>query len=1113
MTRWRSLLLTLLILTFGAGVMPAHAQNPGAQRRDTPAAQQSGDQQPLASKHTAQIRALMAQKLAVDVDPATLFVLPLAGEGAERTRIVLTLLDDRRALARAVANPASLSGLDADEAKLAIAQAEFLSLPLERRKALLEAHADRVASVRADKDARAKAAARLESLQRVAANLENFLAEKPSDPALLSLSALDLDTPVTASARRALILSPRDGADAPAFASDDKPLEARIEAAERRVDWLRGRILNLPRDRRAALIAVAERSGGAALAQANAAEQEAQEAAAAAAAAAREASSELQRLVQSERARLLKVKAAQAAFSARTAREQAKPAQITDMALGWRRKVRELLARPAFDDMRTGDADRLYWQIVSVLKDVRGRLDTALSMNPSEGTAELTPPVIDAELRRGNNADTELSALRDDLVASAARLVTARRNQAMEERAALREAMITMNEARLTLIPALSPKTRTSILGFGDEGIAQAGRELDQISLDLRYNAGILPQHLGAAIRPFLQPTPGFVFELVRLVILILLFRWWRGAGGKILARLETDELACKPCNFLSAAKANIFHYLQAVRRPLDWLLFVLLVRWLLPSDLVIPGIGYLWLALIWVLAAALSIRFVDALASGHRKEDPRAALRWRSLRLIAGVALVVGLILSLTSESVGRGAIHNWVLSACWLIVPPIILLLAHWWRDRIAMLAEAGSDRSALLAWSAHNPNGPVGVIARVAAGGALLLQGLRSIITRRINDIALVREIFDQRARARAARQAADDEASGRYRHLADAQLEALDPHRLPLRQVDAPAEMTGGTAPGTLTLVTGLRGMGKTTVLEVMARQAGKEALLLRVGEGGEERLMLELGEAAGLSRRARNPETSIVSALKSREALLTICIDDVQRLIIPSIGGLAAFDRLLALARACEGSVCWIFGMGDPAWNYVSRARNDRLLFDTIVRLPRWDNTTLRALIERRTEQADFDPDFSQYDETSDYRLYGDIAPEERRRLAYFDALTDYSGGNPSVALEFWRRSLYADNETGRVVVRTFAAPNPAKLGALPPAAMFVLRAILQMDIGYSRAIEASTDLSPIVVADALRGLSRLGVIVPAGDGHRITLYWLREVVRLLERQNLIAGNA
>ncbi len=1062
------------------------------------------------------IRDLIAGELGVDIDPKALFSASVTSGEAARTRAVLRLLDDADLRKRARDDPKILDELTSDMAALAVAQAEFLSLPADRRKTLLEDHQKRVAASQRQVQAKKSGEMRLAQLERTAEALTRFLAGKAADPAALSIDFLDQQGPGAESARRKLLLDPPVDDDASSDTAAKQTVPERIAAAERRVDVLRGRLLSLSPEK---LRDLQVKSGivtdsADAIALANAARDEAERQQAEAQEAARIATSELTRLIATERARLLKVKAAQATYRAELARRSGAPTAIADDALGWRRKVSEIAARSPLDLDSERDADALYFQLVDKLQDVRGRLDDALAERAGGSQPGIMPKPIDSALRSDQTRDANLLRLHGALVDAAYRLEGDEKTQIWEERRALRSAMTLLNEARLKLIPELSPGMRERILGFGNEGIAQVKREISQISLDLRYNILSFNQHLVAATSPFLHPSPVFIFDLTRLLVLVFLFRWWRLHGGAMLQRWEIACLTRYPRSFMDSLQATVISYVRRVRRPLDWLLFVLLLRWLMPRDLVILGVDYIWIVAIWVLAAAFIIRLADELARGNRSNDPRAALRWKSLRLIAGILLGVGLVLALTDESVGKGAIYNWVLDACWLLAPPVIFLLAHWWRDRIVALSAAGAENSAFLAWNARNQDGIIGAFGRVAAGFVLLIEGLRAFIAGRASDIALIREIFDQRARARAAKQVAEDEASGLYRQLDEDLLAILDPHRLPA-EARADGVRPGGLKlpkpePGAVMAVIGERGLGKSAVLRDLGEaMTGARHVRLRVDRNGTAGIWSGLAKAFGVDQKMAGDPDRIAKIIQGNAQPVLITIDDVQRLIIPAIGGLAELDALIASVRSAGDQASWVLAMGGPAWSYVSRARHDRVMFDTIIKLPRWGGDDLRAMIERRTEQAGIQPDFSALVDYGAFQFDGDLDPIERKKRGYFDRLADYSNGNPAIALEFWRRSLFVRATSKTVVVRTYATPGTSKLTALPLSTMFVLRAILQMDIGFAPDIERSTDLTSIVVADALRSLLQSGVILPVDGGYRISLYWWSEIVRLLERQNLM----
>lgn len=1046
---------------------------------------------------------LIAGQLAPEVDVARLFRLPLADGDLVRTRAVLAMVDDGRLFDRARADSSVLTGLTGDQAALAIAQARFLRLPASRRNTLISQHEQAVRRAAAERERANQAAQELAGLRSTLSSLQAFLAGEKADSTALFLDALEVGGAMTSSARRAVLL---DSAGADATAEEPSATDSAdgAGALRRQVDLLRARILALSPEERSRLVA-AQLAAPAMSATADEARRQVEESARAAAA----ARSEFERLIATERTRLLRVREAQARAEEGLAELGQLPEDVRELALGWRRQVRELLDRPQSGARRAADADRLYVQLVDALERVRGDLGRALGTSTTLDVQQLTPAPLDDAIPTGVPEEVDLEALHEELVDNLARLRNLDGTVRRERRDALFTAMTDMNAVRLSLIPALSGAMRGRVTGFGEEGFAQVRREVNQMTLTLRHTFVSGPARASLALQPLLHPTPRLVLSLLILVMLALGFRYWRRHGDDVLLMIERANATRQPPTLLSTGLALAIGYLRRVRRPLEWLILVTLFSWLIPEELNSAALRFLWILVRWVLFTAFMVQLLDVLAQGRRLDDPRAALRQRSLLLVAGVILVVGLILSLTSQSVGRGAIYNWVFRACWLLLIPVALILASWWRARIVALAEAAGPASPFLAWSARNHEGVFGNVVLVFAGVVLLFTGARAIVTRRVNEIALIREFSDQRQRVRAAARVAADEESGRFHPLPAAMVDGLAPHRVP--SIDDPSIRTRPErpvptlSPGAILALVGERGLGKSTMLGDLTFEFPPERVL-RIPDvsGGFRSICSQL---AALLDVECDLEQIRVALVETPGRVITV--DDLQRLVVPAIGGLEDFDQLVELARTTSPATTWILAIGSPAWLYIRRARDDRAIFDSVVLLPRWNAADIRALVERRTEQSGLTPTFDPLDSSQVVTLDADLSPEERTRRAYFTELADYSAGNPAVAMEFWRRSLFLERDTRNVVVRTYRTPDTEVLAALPETTSFVLRTILQMEVASLDNIQRCTDLGSVTVSDATRILARMGVITEYEYGYRVTLFWYREVRRLLERRNLL----
>lgn len=815
------------------------------------------------------------------------------------------------------------------------------------------------------------------------------------------------------------------------------------------------------------------------------------------------AEAERRQLLLAEWQRLRLVHEAVKAEAARLENEAAAIELVQTEALGWQRRVLAVASAPGSE----AAADALYSDLIDALRGIRSALSDALGgVGGGERAVPQVPP-IDPALATNGEGGERLMEFQQALVDRITQLARYEQALKIRKRDTLYAAMLTMNDARLALLPALSPGLRSRITGFGEEGLNQVGREVKQIALTLRYNAATGFAGLKSFASELMDFRARTVIAIMEILLVMLVFRFWQGAGDSVLADMERTQRSRKPPTIWSSFLAYLFRLVRHALKPLSWLILLLVLDWLFPLVFTPAPMRLLWLLACWIVAGAALVQIIDAMARGGPGEDPRAALRRRSLQLVATVVVGVGLVLTVTANLVGRGAIYSWVLTFCWLLAIPVLFVITTWWRDRIDTLARLGAPKSRVLGWVSRNPDGIGGALGRIVAGFVLMVQGARVVIARRIRQLSLIREILGQRARKKASEQATADEESGRYVPLTGEELALLAPHGRPVSDVVPPDEKLHPAAPlpGHVLLVVGDRGHGKTTVVDRLLRASALPALYVEAG-GDEHSIAEKIGQKLGCRPEAAN----IAEALKANPHC--VAVDDLQRIMVPAIGGLRRLDAVLDLARHAAGPTSWVFAIGGAAWPFIARARGDRPLFDHKIHLHPWPKAKIRELIERRTEAAGIEPNFEYAGEDTGTMLFEEeIAPEERARRAFYSALTEETGGNPAVALERWRRSLFREKATGRVCVRTFKAPDIARLAAMPPVTLFVLRTILQMDLATPHQISLATDLSPTRVSEALRSCALLGVIERQGAGWRLTLYWFQEVKRLLLAQNLIAG--
>jgi hypothetical protein len=1103
--------------------------------------------------------------------------------------------------------PADADPLTRARSELARAYWEFLTLPAQRRSELLAEHGERRAKIAARREAEREARARLERLNQQAEQLAALI-EGELDPSVDPgpLLRVDLSAPdeLTAEPRLARVLGskgepsetqeqgPGQGEPGEDLGWTPPPeLAAALAEAEAALDAQRLRFLALtPAQRTAMLERHAERQR-AANEEASAAEMieadeeivaqveeeltEAEDKAAAArrereqaeAAAAAARSAALRRMAE-ERARLLGVKEAHANYEVELAKRKKDILAAHEIALRWDHDVRELAERRAGTE-REQAADAMYGDLRAALSDARDRLRKTLDTiaRGESGVEPVGEPLagLPQEIDR-----SDLASLRSEVEASEKNLRELEREVVWGAAERGRDDIVMLNHARLTLLDLASDDLRQRMTGFGVHGVQQVRREIDQIALEVRYRFLALPRLLRGLVNQLEDSALPVIFSLLKLIFLILLFRYWRKRAEPTLERWRDAMLARERGHpRFNAGVALALWYLERIRRPLEWLLlFALIFRMALANHELLE-LEVVWLVVLWLLLGSTVILFVDAVAAHEsmvygRGSNRTAQLRIRSLRLVGLTIVLTGLVLGLTEEIVGRGAIHKWVRSLVWIAAFPILLVLIRWWREHAFRRIQNDPEipDNALVRWIRNHTEGAASFAAAAVAGGYLFVRGLARWLLRHATSLESTRRLLAWMFRREVARQASARREDERpVRALDPEDYEKFDPAAVP--EIDELSESMAAIGRelldeiielkvahrGTLSAVIGERGAGKSTFLRRLARELEARAedyeheeregtetpeserheeygrltvRRIQCPPGGFRQLQRAIAESLDLDR--NTPPDQIAAALSQRTPLVFL-IDDAHRLVRPAIGGLEGLDRFADFAREVSGDASWIASIGAAAWQYVSRARGERVFFDQVLNLPRWDEQQIGELIRERSAAARIRPSFDEIviPRQFDVATVGELdetalrpTEEQRAELGYYRILWDYAKGNPAVALHFWRESLWVASSAGgeeRIKVRLFKEPPAAALDEVGPTLHFVLRGVVQLEIASPSDLVACTQLPPADVADALRFALARGWIDRVGSyGERycVTWHWYRAITDMLRRQHLLA---
>jgi hypothetical protein len=911
------------------------------------------------------------------------------------------------------------------------------------------------------------------------------------------------------------------GADA--GSRDAAPLDAELWGARLGLDRARLAFYELPSARRRALLATHEKArpdAGAppseAELRARAAEQERQ----AALRSAQSARTEAARLVSTELARLLKVERAQAEFSADLAKRRKDVTALGDATLSWEQRGLEAREHPG------STADETYDDLRRALRAARDSLSGALTelAAASSGVPVAGPnPLADLGVAVDTGAAT---AERGRVDAEASRLAGAEDGVRWERAEALFDQIDSLNHERLALLSDLTPAKRDAVTGFTSAGWDQAASEVRQLSLVLRYHRHIVGRwllalrHPGRALEPVLA---GGVFHAFEWMLAIAAFAWWRRRAKPLLAAIrqrarEEDRLA----RLASPSPATrALDFVVQVHRPIEWLVLLLALQWLLPAATQqLLEVRVFTVLMTWIFGASLVVDAINAVAGAERGgsalrpgEINTAALRLRSLRLVGRVVVVFGLILGISAMLVGRGTVYSWVFSTCWLAAAPLLLVLVRWWRDVVFNRTERVRKPSRVQRWVLGHRVGWASFVAATAGGAYLFGSGAARAARNWVGRFVITRRALAYLFR----RQLGKRENTQAVGQIAAAAFDSLGPEMPPAHWVENDSDAAIDRLAlrirerrGGVVALVGERGMGKTSTLGRLRRDEAGDMLLLGSPRGDLGALRAGLADGLGPPLSPTATFGEVVAALAASPTKGAVLVDDAHRFVKPVVGGLADFDAILEAANRHAGNLTWVFAFDDVVWPFLARARDSRPLFDDVIPLERWSEAHIVSLLRSRTEQSGLAPSFEQLLEPLPA-----TADEVDRQEAlaqceadYYRLLWDSARGNPGVALHMWRCSLGTD-AAGRAAVRAVTALDARELERLPDPAVFTLRAVLQLEPASAERIATGTMIHLADVTDALRYATSRGYVEERDGGYRVTWTWFRTITLFLQRRHLL----
>ncbi len=672
-----------------------------------------------------------------------------------------------------------------------------------------------------------------------------------------------------------------------------------------------------------------------------------------------------------------------------------------------------------------------------------------------------------------------------------------------------------INNSKQQLLELADSTTRDKLIGFGPQGVRQLKQEWQLTLLNAEYLFYFQLRSFRSLIQDtFVSPVP-VVWAGIKVFFIYSILMWWLANSTRIINLYKNTvlEKSTTPPLWI-----RLIWYLSRAHKALAWLIAITLSLQVLSTIPSLQHVVFLEIFTWWILGGSIAISFILEFTYRNSRSSSKeiVELRLSTIRRYVWSGIIAGVILQISIMTLGKGTIYNWIYSALFFWFVLITVSVLRLWRDTVFEMVENIADRPWWVNWAIGKKRvWIISIIATAIAATWVMVHIAKHRLISKLSHFTFFSQALAYLFRIEVAKQknnTADGHALVRVKgdaafdyvlpgnhdseliDYADAEIKQLSKYLL----TDSPA----------LCVVSGERGVGATTFLkQLLHRVKNAEPIYLNCPHSGYQELLAHFAVSIGLDE--NTTEIQILSHLRSSKTTYLIAVDNGQRLVKPMVGGLAALIRLTNLIRRSKKNHRAIISIEKASWRFVDRARGERLLFDWVAFLPKWNELQIASLLDTRINQTDeYSVSFDglvvpkQWDQQ-------EISEEERAKQGFYRILWHYSDGNPTVALRFFRFSLNRNKETDQVMVRLFHAPESEELEKMPKPMLAVLRSIVQLEIATPEELSECTQLTISEVTGILRYFQSRGYIEWTEDKAKLSDHWFRHITNVLDRQHLL----
>jgi hypothetical protein len=672
-----------------------------------------------------------------------------------------------------------------------------------------------------------------------------------------------------------------------------------------------------------------------------------------------------------------------------------------------------------------------------------------------------------------------------------------------------------IGKSKEQLLARANANVQNQVTGFGPSGVLQFKLELDIAQLNAQFIIYSQLRSFKKLISDLLISPIPVIWVGVKVLFVMSILMWWLSNSKRLIGLFRTHfiESSVNPSLWV-----RLVWYTSRASNALAWLLAITLTLRLLSSIPSLKQLEVLEIFTWWILGGSIAISFIlEFVYRNSRRRSPTiATLRLSTVRWYVWSFIFVGVTLQIAERILGKTAIYYWILSLVWFWFALVTIMMLRKWRSTTFEILAEMKDKPVWVVWSEKRQRTPL--ISWIATTLGILWIGFTNIqhsLVALLSRFTFFSQALAYLFKIEVAKQQTNEQKQGTLKRIRGEEVfkyvlpgseesELID-YALPeLKQVsnyvlsDSPA----------VVVISGERGVGVTTFLkQLLHKVKNATPVYINTPYAGYSEVISALSKELGLADEAS--EADILKHLRSSEQTYLFAVDNAQRLVKPMVGGLNDLLKLTNLLRQSKKNHRCMLAVEKSSWRFVDRARGERLLFDWVAFLPKWNEAQMADLLRSRVSS---DPDYPLSFEGLSVPKQWDheeMDDEKRAQTGFYRILWHYADGNPTVALRFFRFSLRREKTTNHVVVRLFQAPVADELEKMPKPMLAVLRSIVQLEVASQEELSQCTQLSVAEVLGTLRYFQSRGYIEWSDDKARVSDHWFRQITNVLHRQHLL----